>query len=253
MRILFKSVFMSGLLLGQFPIVANAFTFDIRGGYNAGSHSYESRFKVSNGWDSGWWGSMEIDSKNNKNNGLGNKGGDKGDASHSLGDFTSDATELEVNYTTPLTDKWALQPGGILHWSNNGSQLRPYIRLNYQITPQWSSGIRYRYDYNNYETINSNGGSHRDSVNRFDIFLGYKLTPALTLSYQGTAYKHSSNQYNFKNHQTWATENAVNLNYKWNKAFASYVEYDYLDKQGYYKGQDNISASRYRVGVTFYF
>ncbi|HBY5513191.1 TPA: porin, partial [Klebsiella pneumoniae] len=41
------------------PAAGHALTFDVRGGYRAGSHSYESRYKVSQGWQNGWWASME--------------------------------------------------------------------------------------------------------------------------------------------------------------------------------------------------
>lgn len=55
------------------PAAGHALTFDVRGGYRAGSHSYESRYKVSQGWQNGWWASMEMDNKNNKNNHPGKK------------------------------------------------------------------------------------------------------------------------------------------------------------------------------------
>lgn len=48
------------------PAAGHALTFDVRGGYRAGSHSYESRYKVSQGWQNGWWASMEMDNKTTK-------------------------------------------------------------------------------------------------------------------------------------------------------------------------------------------
>ncbi|EOY2339841.1 N-acetylneuraminic acid channel protein, partial [Escherichia coli] len=30
-----------------------------------------------------------------------------------------------------------------------------------------------------------------------------------------------------------------------------YIEYDYLDRQGVYKGKDNLSENSYRIGVLF--
>ncbi|WP_278184122.1 oligogalacturonate-specific porin KdgM family protein, partial [Klebsiella pneumoniae] len=48
-----------------------------------------------------------------------------------------------------------------------------------------------------------------------------------------------------------ATENALTLRYKWNDWFSPYIEYDYLGKQGYHDGQNKISESRYRIGMTF--
>ena len=239
------------LLIAATPLVSHALTFDVRGGYRAGSHSYESRSKVSESWKNGWWASMETDNKNNKNNGKGPNGADQSDSAHSLGDITSDYNEIETNYTYKLTDKWSLQPGGILHWSSKGTQLRPYFRINYKITPDLSTSLRYRYDYNDYETTNDNGEYHRDSVNRLDLYLRYKINDTWSVQYQGTVYKHASDQYEYKNGKTWSTENAFSLRYKWNDWFSPYIEYDYLDRTGYYDGEGNIPESRYRIGMTF--
>lgn len=86
------------------PAAGHALTFDVRGGYRAGSHSYESRYKVSQGWETGWWASMEMDNKNNKNNHQGNQGTDRADGSHSFGDSTVDYNEIEVNYSWPFAE-----------------------------------------------------------------------------------------------------------------------------------------------------
>ncbi|MCK7451631.1 oligogalacturonate-specific porin KdgM family protein [Enterobacter chengduensis] len=239
------------LIAAGSPLVSHALTFDVRGGYKTGSHAYESRYKISESWANGWWASAEMDNKNNKNNGKGTNGSDKPDSAHSFGDSTTDYNELESNYTWRFADKWNLQPGGIYHWSSKGTQLRPYIRINYLPGADWSLGLRYRYDYNTYETLNDEGESHRDSVNRLDLFVGYKFNSEWSFLYQGTAYKHASDNYTYKNNKTWATENAFTLRYKWNKWFSPYVEYDYLDQQGYYEGEDNVSESRYRIGMTF--
>lgn len=239
------------LAVAGLPVATQALTFDVRGGYKTGSHSYESRYKVSESWNSGWWASIETDNKNNKNNGRGANGADKSDSSHSLGDSITDYNEIETNYRWAFAEKWSLQPGGIYHWSSKGTQLRPYIRLNYKATADTTLGLRYRYDYNTYETVNDNNESHRDSVNRFDLYVGYKFNDQWSALYQGTAYKHASNDYNYKNNKSWAAEHAFTLRYKWNSWFSPYVEYDYLDQQGYYEGEDNISESRYRIGMTF--
>ncbi len=49
-----------------------------------------------------------MDNKNNKNNHQGN-GTDRADGSHSFGDSTVDYNEIEVNYSWPFAEKWALQ------------------------------------------------------------------------------------------------------------------------------------------------
>ncbi|MNL69299.1 putative N-acetylneuraminic acid outer membrane channel protein NanC precursor [compost metagenome] len=81
--------------------------------------------------------------------------------------------------------------------------------------------------------------------------MGYKINPQWSVLYQGTIYKHVNDDYKYKNDKSSATENAVTLRYKWNSWFSPYVEYDYLDKQGFYEGEDGIAESRYRIGMTF--
>lgn len=50
----------SGILLcASFSVISNAATLDIRGGYRSGSHAYETRLKVSEGWQNGWWASLD--------------------------------------------------------------------------------------------------------------------------------------------------------------------------------------------------
>lgn len=92
----------------------------------------------------------------------------------------------------------ALQPGGIYHWSSKGTQLRPYLRVNYKATPDLTFGLRYRYDYNTYETVNSAGESHRDSVNRLDLYVAYKFNAQWSALYQGTVYRHVNDDYKYK-------------------------------------------------------
>lgn len=47
-----KAKILSGVLLLCFssPLISQAATLDVRGGYRSGSHAYETRLKVSEGW-----------------------------------------------------------------------------------------------------------------------------------------------------------------------------------------------------------
>ncbi|MGQ7155533.1 hypothetical protein ACUODF_37830, partial [Escherichia coli] len=61
-----KAKILSGVLLLCFssPLISQAATLDVRGGYRSGSHAYETRLKVSEGWQNGWWASMESNTWN---------------------------------------------------------------------------------------------------------------------------------------------------------------------------------------------
>lgn len=51
-----KAKILSGVLLLCFssPLISQAATLDVRGGYRSGSHAYETRLKVSEGWQNEW-------------------------------------------------------------------------------------------------------------------------------------------------------------------------------------------------------
>ncbi|WP_230374627.1 oligogalacturonate-specific porin KdgM family protein [Citrobacter koseri] len=231
-----KCLFTGAVIFLSFTPFVHAVQFDVRGGYNIENHSYESRFKVSNSWSSGWWASMETDSNN---------------GSPSLDDMTSSYNEMETNYTWHINDRFALVPGGVIHWSNSGTQLRPYIRLNYKISERFSSGIRYRLDHHNYDVVDNTGDTIHDNEHRIDLFLGYKINQDWNFMWQGTAYMHQDPDLEYNNGKRWATENAFTIKYRWNEYFSPYFEYDYLDEQSNYKGENGKPDSRIRVGVTF--
>lgn len=236
MSFLGKNTLLAACMLLALSSTACAVQFDVRGGYNIGNHSYESRFKVSDSWQNGWWASMETDNNN---------------GSPSVDDMTTSYNEMETNYTWHINDRFALVPGGAIHWSNSGTQLRPYIRLNYKVTNDLSSGIRYRLDHHNYDIEDNTGDTVHDNEHRLDLFLSYKINPDWNLMWQGTAYMHQDPDLQYNNGKRWATENALTIKYRWNNYFSPYFEYDYLDEQSNYNGETGKPDSRVRLGVTF--
>lgn len=236
MSFLRKNTLLAACMLLALSPAAHAVQFDVRGGYNIGNHSYESRFKVSDSWQNGWWASMETDNNN---------------GSPSVDDMTTSYNEMETNYTWHINDRFALVPGGAIHWSNSGTQLRPYIRLNYKVTNDLSSGIRYRLDHHNYDVEDNAGDTVHDNEHRIDLFLSYKINPDWNLMWQGTVYMHQDPDLQYNNGKRWATENALTIKYRWNNYFSPYFEYDYLDEQSNYNGETGKPDSRVRLGVTF--
>lgn len=235
------------------PIAANAFTVDLRGGYRSGSHSYETRLKVANGWQSGWWASLETDSMNDTHSNNSNP-----NANEKTGkDVVSlNYNELETNYTFKLNDQWQLKPGMLTHWSSDGTRFGPYLKLSYDMNKQLNLAVRYRYDYNVYRSnmINTDGVVEhtRGNQHRGDTYVTYKINDKYTASWQSTIYSYQHNL-RYNNHKRWATENAFVLQYQATPMIAPYIEYDYLDKQGEYNGEDNLAENSYRVGVTMTF
>lgn len=235
-----KLLYLSSLIiLTSLPLASQAFTFDIRGGYRSGSHAYETRLKVANGWQNGWWASLETDSWNSM---------------HGENDrlLKLSYNEQETNYTINLNDSWALRPGMLTHWDKNGTRFGPYLKLSWDASKNLNLAIRYRYDYNVYSSVDSEGNNAHNNQHRYDGYLTYRINDLWTASWQTTLYTRQNN-FRYGNHKSWATENAFVLQYKLTPSITPYIEYDYLDRQGVYQGIDNITENSYRIGVTFAF
>ena len=103
------------------PLISQAATLDVRGGYRSGSHAYETRLKVSEGWQNGWWASMESNTGipfmiiKRKNAALND-------------------VQVEVNYAIKLDDQWTVRPGMLTHFSSNGTRYGPYVKLSRDAT-----------------------------------------------------------------------------------------------------------------------
>lgn len=118
-----KAKILSGVLLLCFssPLISQAATLDVRGGYRSGSHAYETRLKVSEGWQNGWWASMESNTWNTIH--------DNKKENAALNDV-----QVEVNYAIKLDDQWTVRPGMLTHFSSNGTRYGPYVKLSWDAT-----------------------------------------------------------------------------------------------------------------------
>lgn len=116
-----KAKILSGVLLLCFssPLISQAATLDVRGGYRSGSHAYETRLKVSEGWQNGWWASMESNTWNTIH--------DNKKENAALNDV-----QVEVNYAIKLDDQWTVRPGMLTHFSSNGTRYGPYVKLSWE-------------------------------------------------------------------------------------------------------------------------
>ncbi|EAO2083773.1 porin [Salmonella enterica] len=218
------------------PIVGHAMTFDMRGGYKEASHNYESRFKMSQSFKSGYWLSMETDNK---------QGDDNFDQS------TVSYNEIEGNYKYTLNPKITIQPGMIYHWSTDGAQIRPYVKFIWGMTDSIYSGIRFRYDWNQYDSTDLSGNQDKGSVERLDLYLGWQ-NQYWSIQDNPVFYRYV-NDFHYNNGKKSAYENDLVIKYKLNKTWQPYVEWDYMEQQGKYNGESGLTENRFRVGLTINF
>ncbi|EEQ5231610.1 TPA: oligogalacturonate-specific porin KdgM family protein, partial [Escherichia coli] len=146
----------------------------------------------------------------------------------------------------------ALIPGIQTQWMSAGSQYNPYLKISYQATPDLNLALRYRYDWKAFRQTDLDGNRARNDQHQFDGYVTYKINDSWLFAWQTTVYT-KVNNFKYGNHKKTATENAFVLQYKMSPVFTPYIEYDYLDKQGVYKGKDNKHENSYRVGVLINF
>lgn len=230
-----KSGSLIAVLLLGLPLCSQALTLNLRGGYRSASHAYETLIQVSQGWSNGWWASFESNSWNTIH--------------ENSNEFLAlNYNKVDVNRTYKLDDKWALIPGIQTQWMSAGSQYNPYLKLSYQVSPELNLALRYRYDWKAFRQTDLDGNRARNNQHQIDGYLTYRINDDWLFAWQTTVYT-KVNNFRYGNHKRTATENAFVLQYKLSPTFTPYVEYDYLDKQGVYKGRDNIAENSYRVGL----
>jgi hypothetical protein len=218
------------------PIVGHAMTFDMRGGYKEASHSYESRFKMSQSFKSGYWLSMETDNKQSNDN---------------LDQSTISYNEIEGNYKYKLSPMVAIQPGIVYHWSTDGAQVRPYVKIIWNMTDTVYSGVRFRYDWNQYDSKDLSGTQDKGSVERLDLYLGWQ-NEYFSIQDNPVFYRYVNN-FHYNNSKKSAYENDLVIKYKLNKTFQPYVEWDYMEQQGKYNSESGLTENRFRIGLTINF
>lgn len=218
------------------PLASHAMTFDMRGGYKQASHTYESRFKMSQSFKSGYWLSMETDNK---------QGNDNFDQS------ATDYNEIEGNYKYTLNELFSIQPGMVYHWGSEGAQIRPYVKFNWAMTESLYSAIRFRYDWNQYDSTDLSGNKNKGSVERVDLYFGWK-NKYWDIQDNPVFYRYV-NDFHYNNGKKNGYENDLVIRYKLNKTWQPYIEWDYLEQQGKYNGESGLTENRFRVGVSINF
>jgi len=214
------------------PGLCHAVTFDMRGGYKEASKTYESRFKISQTVGA-FWLSMETDNKQ---------------GSEDFDQSTTDYNELEGNYKYHLNSSLYAQPGMMYHWGKEGAQFRPYVKFGWKMTQAWYSAIRFRYDWNQYDSVDLNGENHKGSQERIDLYLGWQ-NKDWDIQDNPVFYRYV-NDFHFNNGKQNSWENDLVIRYKHNKTWQPYVEWDYMEQQGKYNGESGLTENRFRIGLS---
>ena len=137
---------------------AHAVYMDVRHEYLDDSKANYDRVYISNRFSNGFGFAVEAISKS---------GGD--DTNKAFNDLEVQGNEYTVNYQFS-SGSVAWQPGFVLETGSGYSTYKPYLRSTWTINESWWLGARYRFEY----TRRSSDSREDDTVNRMDVWAGYK-------------------------------------------------------------------------------
>ncbi|WP_413531286.1 oligogalacturonate-specific porin KdgM family protein [Rahnella inusitata] len=137
---------------------AHAVYMDVRHEYLDDSKANYDRVYISNRFSNGFGFAVEAISKS---------GGD--DTNKAFNDLEVQGNEYTVNYQFN-SGAVAWQPGFVLETGSGYSTYKPYLRSIWTINQAWWVGARYRFEY----TRRSSDSRDDDTVNRMDVWAGYK-------------------------------------------------------------------------------
>ncbi|MFF6013080.1 MULTISPECIES: oligogalacturonate-specific porin KdgM family protein [unclassified Rahnella] len=137
---------------------AHAVYMDVRHEYLDDSKANYDRVYISNRFSNGFGFAVEAISKS---------GGD--DTNKAFNDLEVQGNEYTVNYQFS-SGPVAWQPGFVLETGSGYSTYKPYLRSTWTINESWWLGARYRFEY----TRRSSDSREDDTVNRMDVWAGYK-------------------------------------------------------------------------------
>ena len=71
------------------------------------------------------------------------------------------------------TENWTISPGVIIKSSSAGSGGAAYLDVNYKFLPWFNLTTRYRYNHNNYDTIDTNGEYDKNDTHEMAMYWNF--------------------------------------------------------------------------------
>ena len=162
------------------------------------------------------------------------KSGDAGVAFH---DERWQETELGLSYSYDVNEKLSVEPG--VTWSRKQDEYKykPYLSMDYALTPNVDLSSRYRYEISDYSF------KETKRVNRFDAGISRKFG-AFEVGYTLTLYRANVELYNERETDY---EHAIEFKYKATKALTPFIE---LSNESVSKHTDQ-RQTEFEVGVKY--
>lgn len=143
-----------------------------------------------------------------------------------------------------LTPKLSFSAGGLVNSSRAGSGGAAYFDSKYSFTDTFIAIARYRYNRNNFLTIDLNGIGNHNDTNEYTLYIINKFTPKLTHIFEPHYYTRV-NDFNSANGKDHHWELTSHTRYRINEQWMPYLELQWYDKNV------NLDAQAYRIRVGF--
>lgn len=146
------------------------------------------------------------------------------------------------------TDKLTFQPGGLINDNSDGSGGAVYLDVNYKFISYFNLTFRYRYNHNNYDTLDLKGDMDKNDTHEFANYWNFKVTDSFFYTFE-PHYFQRVNNYNSKNGKDHHWEITNKFSVKIDQNWLPYLELQWLDRWNAY----NSEQYRIRLGLRYTF
>jgi hypothetical protein len=166
-----------------------------------------------------------------------------------LDQFKSEAAELEMWYPfMKPTDNTSLHVGGLADSFAAGSNGGIYSGITYQIDERQNVMFRYRFNYQNFDTLNANNDLKRYYAHMLVLTYSWDITDKINYYFESEYYI-ALNDFRQANGKKTSGELHSQITYKIDEHWSPYVEVAWLDRVI----AQNAEEYRIRWGVTYHF
>jgi len=161
----------------------------------------------------------------------------------------SEATELEMWYPYfKPTENTSLHIGGLADSFAAGSNGGFYTGATYQIDERQNVMFRYRFNYQNFDTLNANDDLKRYYAHMFVLTYSFDITDRINYYFESEYYI-ALNDFRQANGKKGSGELHSQITYKIDEHWYPYIEIAWLDRVI----AQNAEEYRVRWGVTYHF
>ena len=145
-------------------------------------------------------------------------------------------------------NKLTIQPGGLINDNRDGSGGALYLDTNYKFTDRFNLTLRYRYNHNNYDTLDINRRMNKNDTHEIANYWNFRLTETFFYTFEPHFFQRV-NHFTSRNGKDHHWEITNKFSYKIDTHWMPYLELQWLDRwQNYQREQYRV-----RLGLRYSF